>query len=205
MEKLVDTSDRMDKCPRSGIRSRYFADKPYQCGYGVCQAAEEGARRTPKSRPEDIAAMHSMHLYTRTTTRRECPVRWPAGLAYPKTALSFDLNGACSGFHLRMRNGQRESLSCKARVRSMLLVIGSEKISPLVDMQDRSTCVLFGDGARSCGRSNTDSSDADFVVSYGGLRTGQTGVLGCDGKAHHITNGRDRRSTDSPSARRQPA
>lgn len=58
---------------------------------------------------------------------------------------AYDINGACSGFiyGCNLANGL---LACQQE--KYALVIGSEKISPLMDMTDRGTCVLFGDGCR---------------------------------------------------------
>lgn len=74
-----------------------------------------------------------------------CTVRERLGLA-PDT-LAFDLNGACCGFvyALRVAEGLLE-LDPGARV----LVVASERISGVLDFADRTTCVLFGDGAAAC-------------------------------------------------------
>ena len=58
--------------------------------------------------------------------------------------LAFDLNGACSGFVFGCKIANEYLASMKDKY---ALIIGSEKISPVMDMEDRGTCVLFGDGS----------------------------------------------------------
>ena len=59
-------------------------------------------------------------------------------------AAAFDLEAACSGFIYGLEIGQQFIMS---RTYDTVLVIGAEKLSSIVDWQDRNTCVLFGDGA----------------------------------------------------------
>src|ERR1041385_350996 len=59
-------------------------------------------------------------------------------------AAAFDLEAACSGFIYGLEIAQQFIMS---RTYDTVLVIGAEKLSSIVDWQDRNTCVLFGDGA----------------------------------------------------------
>lgn len=81
MEKIVDTSDQWI-VSKTGIRSRYFADKLTNAdmAYEAAVKALDDAKITA----EDISVC-IVCTFTRTITRRECPVRWPEGLEYRKT------------------------------------------------------------------------------------------------------------------------
>src|SRR5262249_57398927 len=59
-------------------------------------------------------------------------------------AAAFDLEAACSGFIYGLEVAQQFIMS---RTYDTVLVIGAEKLSSIVDWEDRNTCVLFGDGA----------------------------------------------------------
>ena len=175
MEKLVDTSDEWIRS-KSGIRSRYFAESLSNADM-ACQAAKE-ALRDANVKPEEIAAcIVCTFTPDNHTPGVSCEVAGRLGL--PESALSFDVNGACSGFIYGcvIARGLVSSLDGK-----YVLVIGSEKISPLVDMTDRSTCVLFGDGAGAVVLQK--DSAADFA--YNGGLVSDNRVLRCDGKEHFI-------------------
>ncbi|MFZ1730135.1 MAG: beta-ketoacyl-ACP synthase III [Bacteroidota bacterium] len=60
-----------------------------------------------------------------------------------KNAWGFDLSGACSGFLFALATGAQ---FIKSGTHKKVLVIGADKMTSIMDMQDRNTCVLFGDG-----------------------------------------------------------
>jgi 3-oxoacyl-[acyl-carrier-protein] synthase-3 len=80
---------------------------------------------------------------------------------------AFDLEAACSGFIYGLEIGQQFIMS---RTHDTVLVIGAEKLSSIVNWQDRNTCVLFGDGAGAAILQNR-------LNSHGLL----TAVMGADG------------------------
>jgi 3-oxoacyl-[acyl-carrier-protein] synthase III len=82
-------------------------------------------------------------------------------------AAAFDIEAACSGFHLRLEIGQQFIMS---RTYDTVLVIGAEKLSSITNWKDRNTCVLFGDGAGAAILQNRENS-------HGLL----TAVMGADG------------------------
>lgn len=61
-----------------------------------------------------------------------------------KNAFCFDLSAACSGFLYALTTGAR---FIESRVQKKVIVIGADKMSSIVDYTDRTTCVIFGDGA----------------------------------------------------------
>ncbi len=140
LSQLVDTSDDWIVA-RTGIRERRIAGKNETTASLAARAgatALEMARLDPRLLDLIIVATSSPeHLFPPTA----CLVQDRLGAA---NAGAFDLSAACTGFiyalHLAaqaIRSGSIHSA----------LVIGSETLSRLVDWEDRSTCVLFGDGA----------------------------------------------------------
>lgn len=94
---------------------------------------------------------------------------------------SFDLNAACAGYVYGLKVAASLLQNSKERY---ALVIGSEQISTRLDMEDRNTCVLFGDGA---GATVIELKEGTELYSVWGSE-GLTDVLGCTGqnmgKAH---------------------
>jgi 3-oxoacyl-[acyl-carrier-protein] synthase-3 len=84
-----------------------------------------------------------------------------------KNAAAFDIEAACSGFLYGLEIGQQFITSGTFNT---VLVVGAEKLSTIVDWQDRSTCVLFGDGA-----------GAAVLRSHGDDRGILTTCMGADG------------------------
>lgn len=77
-------------------------------------------------------------------------------------APSFDVQAVCSGFIYGMHIAHAFLISKKAQ---NILLIGSEKMSSLLDFQDRTSCILFGDGAAACILSDCKDSDSDIIDS----------------------------------------
>ncbi len=140
LAKRVDTSDEWI-VSRTGIKERRLAGE----GAGTSfMATEAGKRAIEKAglKPADIDAVIV------ATLSPDYP--WPAtaclvqnALGAPQ-ALAFDISAACSGFVYAM--SVAEGMIAAGSVKHVL-VIGAEKLSGIMDWQDRNTCVLFGDGA----------------------------------------------------------
>ncbi len=79
-------------------------------------------------------------------------------------AAAFDVEAACSGFIYALEIGQQFIMS---RTYDTVLVIGAEKLSSIVDWEDRNTCVLFGDGAGAAILQNRPSSHGLLTVVMG--------------------------------------
>ena len=140
LSKMVDTSDQWI-VSRTGIRERRFAgDSEF-----TSDMAAEAARRAMEDAgigPEDI------DLLVVATITPDMAFPSTACLTQAKLGLgkicSFDLEAACSGFLYAL---DVADALLRARDYRHALVIGSEKLSTIMDWEDRSTCVLFGDGA----------------------------------------------------------
>lgn len=140
MEKIVDTSHDWI-VSRTGIEKRYFAKDESTTDLAIKSGriALEKANIDRNDIEFVIVATFTPENYTPSTASM---VQGALGLK--KEVLAFDLNAACSGFLYGMK--VMEAL-LQSKPGSYGLLIGSESISKILDFSDRTTCVLFGDGA----------------------------------------------------------
>ncbi len=140
LEKMVDTSDDWI-VQRTGIRSRHIAAEG-QTTSGMATAAALMALKNGGLTADGIDAV-IVATSTPDTTFPSVAIRVQAALGI-KPSPVFDLQAACSGFVYGLTVADSLILSGKAR---RVLLIGAEKMSSILNWQDRTTCVLFGDGA----------------------------------------------------------
>lgn len=140
LAKMVDTSDEWI-FPRTGIRSRHIAGK----GENTSDMAAAAGRRALENagvRPEDVQlAVVATISPDSPLPACSCLVQTKIGLA---NATCFDISAACSGFIYAL-DVARQFVETGAV--ETALVIGAEKMSAITDWTDRTTCILFGDGA----------------------------------------------------------
>ncbi|MBU3911867.1 MAG: ketoacyl-ACP synthase III [Candidatus Omnitrophica bacterium] len=155
LEKMVDTSDQWIMT-RTGIKERRIAGKDIATSdLGI--KASKLAIQDSGLKPEDIDL-----IITATITpdmafpATGCIIQDKIGA---KNAAAFDINAACSGFVFGIVIAQ-QLVSTGAY--NNVLVVGAEKLSSIVDWEDRSTCVLFGDGSGAC---VIGASDNRVIVS----------------------------------------
>ncbi len=163
LEKMVETTDEWIRT-RTGIHERRIAEK----GTGTSALAAKAAVQAIGNahlKPEDI------ELIIAGTTTPDMPL--PSCACFiqqkigAKNAAAFDLGAACAGFVYALAAGEQ---FIKGGMYKNVLVIGADLISSYIDWTDRSTCVLFGDGAGAAVLTETKS---------GGILSS---VLGSDGK-----------------------
>ena len=163
LEKMVDTSDEWITT-RTGIKERRQAAR----NEFTSDMAVKAAQRAMK-----MAAVmaEQIDLIIVATITPDMPFPATACLVQQKIGArrvpAFDLEAACSGFIYGLEIGQQFIMS---RTHDTVLVIGAEKLSSIVNWQDRNTCVLFGDGAGAAILQNR-------LNSHGLL----TAVMGADG------------------------
>ncbi len=140
MESIVDTSDEWI-FERTGIRERRIAPPDMKAADMGAAAARVAMERAGVA-PEDVDI-----LIVSTAT----PDRWlPAtacdvqALIGATKAVAFDVSAACSGFLYALTLAEGYIATGRGEI---ALVIATEKMSAIMDWEDRSTCVLFGDGA----------------------------------------------------------
>ena len=140
LSKLVDTSDDWIM-QRIGIRERHLVEP----GMATSDMAVEAANRClalrgiPASEVEVVivATVTPDMLFPATA----CLVQDRIGA---KGAWGFDLSAACSGFLYALQVGAK---LVESGVHSKVLVVGADTMSSIIDYTDRTTCVIFGDGA----------------------------------------------------------
>lgn len=140
LSKMVDTSDEWIQT-RTGIKERRIAEANETTTFMAIEAAKNALSRA-NLKPHDI----DLVIVATATPETHFPsvatqVQAALGL---RPVPSFDLSAACSGFLYALETGRQWISSGQAQ---HVLIIGSEKMSNIVDWADRSTCVLFGDGA----------------------------------------------------------
>jgi len=140
LEEMVDTTDDWIR-DRSGIKRRHIAAK----GEKTSDLAVVAAQRAMEAAGIDVSEVDLIIVATSTPDKvfpsTACIVQRRLGL---KKIPAFDVNAACSGFIYALDVANRFISTGGAR---NALVIGSETMSRILDWTDRSTCVLFGDGA----------------------------------------------------------
>lgn len=140
LEKMVDTNDKWIT-ERTGIRERHLVDK----GVATSDLAAEAARRCLASRGIPATDVEAIIVATVTPDMlfpaTACLVQNKIGAI---GAWGFDLSAACSGFPYALQVGAK---LVESGAHKKVLVIGADVMSSILDYTDRSTCILFGDGA----------------------------------------------------------
>ncbi|HKF93175.1 MAG TPA: beta-ketoacyl-ACP synthase III [Gammaproteobacteria bacterium] len=140
LERLVDTSDRWIT-ERTGIKKRHIIGE----GETTCDMAEIAVRRALEMADRSTADIDLIVLATTTPDKifpgTACLLQKRLGI---HGCAAFDIQAVCTGFVYALGIADRFIRTGGARC---ALVIGAEAISRLLDWTDRTTCVLFGDGA----------------------------------------------------------
>lgn len=160
LEKMVDTSDEWI-ITRTGIRERRIAGPGEFTSDMAAKAATLALQRagvTPDQVDLIIVATISPDMGFPATA---CLVQQKIGA---KRAAAFDMEAACSGFIYALEIGQQFIMT---RTYNTVLVIGAERLSSIVNWQDRNTCVLFGDGAGAAVLQNRQNSHGLLTVCMG--------------------------------------
>lgn len=140
-EKSIDTTHDWI-VERTGIYTRYFANSEQFTSDLAVEAGRKAIDRAGiKNNDVDMIIVATLSPDFLGMPSTACIVASKLGI---KDKPAFDISAACTGFVylLSIAKSFIESGTCKN-----ILIIGSEKISSILDFDDRSTCVLFGDGA----------------------------------------------------------
>ncbi|MCC6303038.1 MAG: ketoacyl-ACP synthase III [Gammaproteobacteria bacterium] len=155
LEKIVDTSDEWI-VERTGIRTRHIAAE----GETTCDMAEAASRRAIAAAGLEPADIDLIIVATTTPDRvfpsTACLLQQRLGIHGPA---AFDLQAVCTGFVYALSVADKFVRTGAAR---RALVVGADTLSRIVDWKDRSTCVLFGDGA---GAVVLEASEAPGILS----------------------------------------
>jgi 3-oxoacyl-[acyl-carrier-protein] synthase-3 len=140
LEKMVETSDEWITS-RTGIKERHILEK----GQGTSDMAAEAARRCLAARGIDATEVEAIVVGTVTPDMlfpsTACLVQNKIGA---KGAWGFDVSAGCCGFVFALQAGAK---LVESGAHKKVLVIGGDANSTIVNYKDRTTCILFGDGA----------------------------------------------------------
>jgi 3-oxoacyl-[acyl-carrier-protein] synthase-3 len=191
-EATLETNDEWIRA-RSGIERRHFVSEG-ETTSSMASAAALAALEMAGLTAEDVDAV-IVATSTADFTFPSAATTVQAQLGM-KSGFAFDIQAVCAGFVFALSNANALILSGQAK---RVLVIGSETFSRIMDWTDRSTCVLFGDGAgallleaqdgdgTTADRGilstdlNSDGTQRDLLYVDGGTSTGTTGYLRMQG------------------------
>lgn len=178
-EKLVDTTDEWITS-RTGIQCRHLSDGE-PVWYMGSQAASKALAAAGATGAEVDVVIASTVTPDYHTPSLSCILQDEIGAA---GAFCFDINAACSGFVFAYDMALR--YLCDPDIHNVLVVC-SERLSAVTDYSDRSTCVLFGDGAGAVliGKTGEDGTDDAELRTFVSRAT----VLGSEGQlGRHIVS-----------------
>lgn len=188
-EETLDTSDEWIRS-RSGIERRHFAAEGENTS-DLATYAAEAALKDAGLKPSDIDAI-VLATSTADLTFPSAATMVQAQLGM-QNGFAFDVQAVCAGFVYALGNANALILSGQAK---RVLVIGAETFSRIMDWTDRSTCVLFGDGAGAIVLEasdepadrgilsvdlNSDGRHRELLYVDGGVSTQTTGYLRMQG------------------------
>ena len=192
-EKTLNTSDDWI-ITRSGIRQRHFSNENETTSKMAILAGKQ-AIKDAKIQVSDLDAI-ILATSTADLTFPSAATMVQAGLGI-RHGFAYDVQAVCAGFIYALSTANAQIVSGQA---NRILVIGSETFSNLMDWSDRSTCVLFGDGAGAVVLEaqnlngtkedrgilsvdlNSDGSYRDILYVDGGVSQKTTGYLRMEGR-----------------------
>ena len=153
LSQMVDTSDEWIT-RRVGVKERRIST-----GETTADMAIEAAKRAVENSGIDAAEL-DLIIAASVSSESACPtVAGYVQQAIGASCVAFDINSACSGFLFALETADAYISKGNAR---KVLVIGAERISRIIDWTDRSTCVIFGDGA---GAAILESEEGHYLSS----------------------------------------
>lgn len=156
LEKMVDTNDEWITT-RTGIKERRILDADKGTSFMAVQAARMMI-------DQGIVSADEIDLIILATVTPDMPV--PSAASFVQRELNatncwgFDLNGGCTGFLYALATGSQFIETGKYQ---KVLVIGADKMSSIIDYQDRNTCVIFGDAAGAVLLEPSKTPDAGII------------------------------------------
>lgn len=182
LEKLVDTNDEWITV-RTGIKERSVLDKEKGTSYMAVKAARMIFEQSPVS-PNEI------ELIILATITPDMLLPSAASIVQKELGADrcwgFDLNGGCTGFIYALATAAQFIETGKYK---NVLVIGADKMSSIINYEDRNTCVIFGDAAGAVLLEQSEDMDRgiiDFDLHLDGVGVEYLNVLG-GGSLHPAT------------------
>jgi len=157
LEKMVDTSDEWI-LKRTGISERRIADEGENTSDMATKASKLAIDRAGLEASDiDLVVCATVTPDYFNMPATACIVSDKLGI---KNVQAFDISSACSGFVYALSIAKA---FVESGMKKHVLIIGAEKFSSIVDYTDRTTCILFGDGAGAAIISATDNKAEAFI------------------------------------------
>ena len=162
LEKMVDTSDEWIRS-RTGIVERRIAAPTEKTSDLAAKAGLDALKNAKISAQKIDLIIVATISPDSSFPSMACKVQKALGAT---NAVAFDVSAACSGFLYAVTTAKQYIQTGMAK---NALVIAAERITGLIDWKDRTTCILFGDGAGACvlGKVPSGGITADFMQSFG--------------------------------------
>ena len=174
LEAMVETSDEWITT-RTGIKERRIAAEDEFTSHMAAHASRQALEQSGIE-AQDIQLIIVATITPDTLTpATACYVQQDIGA---HSAVAFDISAACSGFLYAMKLAKR-LISDGAFENA--LIIGAEKLSAFVNWDDRSTCVLFGDGAGAAVLKRAEEGEGEILATDIGTDGRQTRLLNIPG------------------------
>lgn len=178
LSKIMDTSDEWIKS-RTGIETRHLAVEETTTTMSVEASKKAIEKAGIKAEDLDIIIAATISA-DKVIPGLACEVQSAIGAT---NAVAFDINAACSGFLFSLNTA---AMYLQSGVYKNALVIGAETLSKIVDWEDRSTCVLFGDGAGAAVVTAEESDEKSGILSMVQGADGARGeVLSCENRQNN--------------------
>lgn len=192
LSKMVDTSDEWI-VERTGIRERRIAKKEESTS-DLGTIAAKKALKDANLNSDDIdliivATITPDYAFPSTACIIQDNIK-------ATKAAAFDLGAGCTGFVYAMVTASK---FIKSGMYKRVLVVGSEVLSKIIDWEDRSTCILFGDGAGACilerceegfgilsSELGSDGSGANNLIQPGGGSRTPASIDSIDNRLHYL-------------------
>lgn len=172
-EKIMDTSHEWIT-KRTGIHQRHFGEETAKDMAVLC------AKNLKEKHPDTPISLVVAASFTDRNRMPSISASVANACDYLGNVRAFDINLACSGFVAALDMAEKF-----LEVGEYGLVVGAEQISPFLDMTDRGTAILFGDGAGAVLVQKTDSpalTDYEMVEDIGYLALNPDGKITMDGR-----------------------
>lgn len=174
LSKFVETSDEWI-VTRTGIKERRIAAEGENTSHLGAKAAEKALEQSGIAAEEIELIIVATITPDTLTPATACYVQEQLGA---KNAVAFDVSAACSGFLYAMKIAKQ---MIENGAHQNALIIGAEKLSAFVDWTDRTTCVLFGDGAGAAVLRKSEEGEGRIIATDIGTDGKQTGILNIPG------------------------
>ncbi len=170
LEKIVETTDEWIT-ERTGIKARHIAEKDQSASDLAAEAAKKAITAAGISPEEIDCIVFSSVTPDHVMPSSACLLQEKIGT---KNCMAFDLTAACSGFIYSMTIAHN---FIQTGMYKHVLCVGSEVLSDFVDYTERTTCILFGDGAGAAVLSRAEPDEESKIYSAHCYAEGKYGKL----------------------------